>query len=168
MIRHYVVQTQAQKERLAVQELRNQGFKTFFPIIQQPPKVRRGVYEGGRFAPLFPKYLFVSLDLETEGSWRSINGTRGVVRLMCMDERPSPVPVLAMARLLAAGETLMHDTAALPFNINDPVEFIGGAFAGQRGIVQLCTAERVTLLLDLLGRQSTVRVAAGSLRYAGS
>ena len=167
MIRHYVVQCQPQREPLAVQELRNQGFTTFFPVIQGAPKVRRGVYEAGRLSPLFPKYLFVPLDLEAEDRWSAINGTRGVVRLMSMNGKPSPMPIAAMTRLLAAGETLVHDTAILPFNINDSVEFLSGAFAGQKGIVQLCTRDRVTLLLDLLGRQTTVKVAPTAVRYVG-
>ena len=166
-VRHYVVQTQAQKEPLAVKELRNQGFQTFFPVIQKPLVARHGRLISPPPAALFPKYLFVCLDLEADSRWRSINGTRGVVRLMCMDAQPSPVPVKAMERLLAAGEVLVPDTAALPFNLGDPVEFANGPMQGHRGLVQLCTADRVTVLLSLLGRRVPVSVAPAALTYSG-
>lgn len=165
MDRYYVVQAQPQKERLAVQELQNQRFLTFFPVIQRAPKVVRGKLDDGRQSPMFPKYLFVQFDLETCDNWRSINGTRGVTRLMCMDEWPSAVPVFVMNRLIAAGEVVLEETATLPFNLGDNVEFTAGAFAGKRGLVQACDAERVEVLLSLLGTQVPVRVTPGSLTY---
>ena len=42
-------------------------------------------------APLFPRYLFVRLDMEHD-RWRAINGTIGVSRLITADDRPMPVP----------------------------------------------------------------------------
>ena len=71
-----------------------------------------------------------------------------------------------MERLLAAGELLHEDSAALPFNVNDPVEFIEGPMLGVRGIVQLCEGDRVTLLLDLLGGKVVTRTAPRALRYS--
>lgn len=166
--RYYVVQAQPQRERLAVHELHNQGFQTFFPLIARAPRARRGVYEIPPPLPLFPRYLFVLLDLQQD-PWRSINGTRGVTRLMCMDdERPSPVPIPAMDRILAAGELLHPESAALPFNTNDTVEFTEGPMQGLRAVVQLCEADRVTLLLDMLGGKRTVRCEPRSLRYVST
>ena len=164
--RHYVVQTQPMKERLAVQELGNQGFETFYPQLVRAPRVRRGKFEVPLPVPLFPKYLFVRLDLGEPG-WQSINGTRGVVRLMCMDDRPSPVPQAVMDRMVAAGEVIHESLAGLPFAPGESVEFTEGPMIGLRGIVKLCAADRVTLLLDLLGSVREVRCAPRSLRYAG-
>ena len=163
--RHYVVQAQPQREPLAVKELQNQGFETFYPVIQRRPVVRHLKLVTPAPVPLFPKYLFVRLDLATD-PWRSINGTRGVTRLMCMDELPSPVPEGAMERLMSAGEVILEDAAGLPFNVNDPVEFISGPMTGLRGLVQLCAADRVTLLLDLLGSKTVVHCAPAALKYS--
>lgn len=168
MERYYVVQTRPQKEQTAAFELQNQGFSTFFPVIKRAPRVKRGQLVVPPLQPLFPKYLFVQLDLDLD-PWRSINGTRGVVRVMCMDEyRPSPVPVLAMTRLLEAGELIEEDMAALPFNLGDTVEFVEGPMKGRQGLVGSCAADRVTLLLDLLGRQTTVYCEPKSLKYIGN
>jgi len=163
--RYYVVQAQPQREQLAVKELRQQGFRTFLPVLRHPEKVRHGKILAPRLEPLFPKYLFVQLDLSTE-RWRSINGTRGVTRVMCMDEhRPSPVPREAMLRLLAAGEMIDVMAAGLPFNPGDTVEFEAGSFKGKQALVTLCAADRVTLLLDLLGGRVTVHCDPSILRF---
>lgn len=165
MDRFYVVQTQPQRERLAVNELRNQNFQTFFPVIRHLPRISRGRLGDSRISPLFPKYVFVSLDLELD-QWRSINGTRGVTRLICMDEdRPSAVSPFVMERLLAAGEIIEEREAGLPFNINDLVEFIEGPMKGIQGIVSLCVADRVSLLMDMLGGLVPVHTTPNLLRY---
>lgn len=165
MDRYYVVQTQPQRERLAVAELKNQDFHTFFPILAKAPRVRRGKFEIPPSSPLFPKYLFVKLDLDHD-PWRSINGTRGVVRLMSMDEeRPSPVPSAAMDRLLIAGEIIQEATAALPFNVHDPVEFVDGPMKGLKALVRLCERDRVSVLLNMLGGSTVVRCAPKDLKY---
>jgi transcriptional antiterminator RfaH len=165
MLRYYVVQTQPQKERTAVFELQNQGFSTFYPVIEHVPRFRRGRLEVPRRSALFPKYLFVSLNLETD-PWRSVNGTRGVVRLMCMDdERPSAVPEEAMARLLAAGEVIQERAAGLPFNLGDNVEFVSGPMAGRQALVEACAVDRVQVLLELLGGKVSVKCEPKALRY---
>lgn len=165
MDRFYVVQTQPQRERLAVNELRNQDFKIFYPVIRHLPRISRGRLVDSRLSPLFPKYVFVSLDLELD-QWRSINGTRGVTRLICMDEdRPSPIANAVMARLLAAGELIEEREAGLPFNINDLVEFTDGPMKGIQGIVSLCAADRVSLLMDMLGGKVRVHTVPNLLKY---
>lgn len=162
---YFVVQTQPQRERLAAQELHNQGFVTFFPVIQHLPVLRKGKLQASRQSALFPKYLFVQLDLAHD-QWRSINGTRGVIRLMCMDdEHPSRVPDPVMSRLLAAGEVIEELRAGLPFNPGDQVEFTDGSFKGVQGLVQQCSSSRVTLLLSLLGGQVTTHCEPRALRY---
>lgn len=167
MDRYYVVQTRPQKELTAAYELKNQGFRTFFPMIKHPVIPRKGSILTSRLAPLFPKYLFVQLDLQLD-PWRSINGTRGVVRVMCMDEyRPSPVPIAAMTRLLEAGEMIDATTAALPFNLGDTAEFVEGPMKGRQGLVSASSEQRVTLLLDLLGRPTPVSCSPVDLRYVG-
>lgn len=168
MDRFYVVQTQPQRERLAVNELRNQNFQTFYPVIRHLPRISRGRLGDSRISPLFPKYVFVSLDLDLD-QWRSINGTRGVTRLICMDEdRPSPVSQFVMERLLAAGEIIEEREAGLPFNINDLVEFTNGPMKGIQGIVSLCAADRVSLLMDMLGGSVPVHTTPNLLKYVKS
>lgn len=134
-------------------------------MIEHLPVFRRGKLVAARKSALFPKYLFVSLDLKLD-PWRSVNGTRGVVRLMCMDdETPSPVPGAVMSRLLEAGEIIQERAAGLPFNLGDSVEFVAGPMAGRQALVQMCAMDRVCVLLDLLGGRVKVECEPRALKY---
>jgi len=60
-------------------------------------------YQAGRtetiWAPLFPGYLFIILDL-TRDRWRSVNGTYGVDRLLTRASATEPVPHGPVEQLL--------------------------------------------------------------------
>ena len=66
--RWYVVQSQPNAERKAVMHLERQGFTTYLPRYLKRRRHARRVEIVG--APLFPRYLFVGIDL-TMQRWRS-------------------------------------------------------------------------------------------------
>ena len=77
--RWYVVRTQPHREARAYYQLQNQNYQVFLPRF---PKSRRHARKFDTvLAPLFPRYLFVGLDL-TRHPWRSVNGTYGVEHLL--------------------------------------------------------------------------------------
>src|SRR5262249_1580125 len=87
--RWYVVQTQPHAESKAVEHLARQGFGAYLPrYLKRRRHARKGEMIG---APLFPRYLFVAVDLETQ-RWRAIHSTSGVARLVCNGDEPAPVP----------------------------------------------------------------------------
>jgi transcriptional antiterminator RfaH len=148
----YAVNTQPYQEARADENLRRQGFQAWLPRFRRVRKHARRIDHV--LAPLFPGYLFVRLDAETE-RWRSINGTYGVIRLLCNGDVPLAVPdglveeimqrrdesglVVLPPRLLAVGET---------------VKVAFGGFAELEGLVQeMPRRDRVILLLNLLGRK---------------
>jgi transcriptional antiterminator RfaH len=89
MMRWYVVHTRAQAEASALWHLTNQGFLCFLPRV---PQFRSHARQTRLMrVPLFPRYLFVRLDL-SETRWRAINGTRGVVSPLANGPHPLPVP----------------------------------------------------------------------------
>ena len=54
--------------------------------------------------PIFPRYLFVVLDLDRD-RWRSVNGTFGVARLVMMaGDRPQPAPHGVVEALVALAD----------------------------------------------------------------
>src|SRR6185437_14881751 len=87
--RWYVVHTQPAAEDRAVINLERQGYKVFCPRLRKT--VRHARKQTIKLASFFPGYLFVCLDI-TRDRWRSIGGTRGVVRLITFGEVPQPVP----------------------------------------------------------------------------
>ena len=86
--RWYVAMTAPRKERIAEINLANQGFRAFLP--RQLATRRHADKFRTALAPVFPRYLFVIVDLE-RARWRSVNGTIGVQRLIADAERPIAV-----------------------------------------------------------------------------
>lgn len=152
--RWYVVHTQPHAEARAVLHLQRQDYSVFCPWTHKTIRHARKVSRG--LAPLFPGYLFLSLDLSRD-SWRRVNGTRGVVRLITQGDRPLPVPEGTVEALQARmdREGAMDWSCAL--KVGQAVKVCGGAFADFVGTLEgLDAAGRVRVLLDLLGRSVPV------------
>lgn len=153
--RWYAVRTLPQRERLAVQQLTNQGYRVFLPMHLKTRRHARKVETIS--APLFPRYLFTILD-RTKDRWRSINGTVGVERLLMNAGEPHAVPDgLVESFVLASGE---DGTVRFDFGLKEgqSVKVVAGPFADLIGrLERLNGNDRVSVLLELLG--GTVRVA---------
>jgi transcriptional antiterminator RfaH len=152
--RFYVVRTLAQRERHAVQQLANQNYRTFLPLLLKNRRHARKVETIS--APLFPRYLFVILD-RNHDRWRSINGTLGVERLLMCGGEPHPVPPGLVENLIRAADedSIIHfDYALRP---GQTVKVAAGPFADLIGrLERLDDRGRVSVLLELLG--GSVRV----------
>lgn len=166
MTRWYVAYTQPQAEAKAAQHLRNQGFPVFLPFHRRLRRHARRTEAVLR--PLFPRYLFVALDLERQ-RWRSVGGTRGVIHLVCQGERPAPVPAGVVEALQARADP----SGAIPLDAlavlepGRPLRITAGVFAGHTGRYESMTEdERVVLLLDLLGRRLEIAVPAMCVQAA--
>lgn len=153
----YVVQTQPNAERKALAHLSRQGFTAYLPRYR---KTRRHARRTEIIAaPLFPRYMFVSIDMASQ-RWRSLRSTIGVSCLVCNGETPAAVPPGIVAALrLREGEDGLIDIGRGPqFARGDKIRVRDGAFGDCLGIFESATdSERVLILLDLLGRK--VRVA---------
>lgn len=166
MKRWYAVNTQAKQEHRAETNLRRQDFQVYCPRVEKRRRHARRV-ETVRM-PFFPSYLFARLDLEVE-RWRSVNGTYGVRCLLAFGELPAPVPdgfVEALIAREAEGESL---APALPdLQPGDALVLEDGAFKDMVGrFERLADHERVTLLLDLMGRAVRVTAPLVAVRRAG-
>jgi len=160
----YVVFTHPNGEETAALHLRRQGFATYLP---RRWAMRRHARRQERVArPLFPRYLFVSLDI-TMQRWRSVHSTVGVTRLVCRGDTPVPVPKGVVERLIEAQDEAGCVRLAASFKPGDRVRILCGAFADLVGLYEEMTdAQRVTLLLNLLGRQVRAVVAPDNLEAA--
>lgn len=167
MRRWYVVYTRTGMERMARGHLENQGYTVYLP---QRLKERRHARRIDSIkTPLFPRYLFVELDLSTE-RWHAINGTYGVNYLVTMGDRPSPVPqgIVETIRARENAEGLVDVVEASPYTKGEVVEITRGALADQTGIFKCDDdKQRVTLLLSLLGREMEVCLPANAVRAYG-
>lgn len=152
MKRWYVVHTKQNGERTAEANLVRQGFRSYCPQISAiPAKVQR--------VPLFPRYMFVELDLDAD-PWRSVNGTIGVVGLVQFGPKPSPVPPGVVEDIMRReGEdgliVLPHPYPRL--QAGDEIVLSNGPLDRQLGIIHRLTGpRRAEILLQLMGREVKV------------
>ena len=168
MKRWYVVQTRPRAEEWALRHLGNQGFDCFLPRLRRLRTHARRT--RALLEPLFPRYLFTCFDLDA-AAWRSIDGTRGVVRLLADGPRPTPVPPGVVEGLIAGtdDEGMTSLTALGVFRKGRRVEVEGGAFRGRSGEFEaaLCDGRaRVTVLLKLLGAPASLELASYAIQTA--
>ena len=161
--RWYVVHTQPNGEVRADLNLRRQGFATYLPRYarQRSHARRREVVKR----PLFPRYLFVGLDLARD-RWRAIHSTFGVNRLVLAGEEPLPLPesVIDEIRAREDGEGLV--ALGLPAGVGpgSRIRLVDGIFADARGVLErIADDRRVAILLELLGREVRVFVSPASV-----
>ena len=160
--RWYVVQTRPRAEGKAVANLARQGFATYLPRYLKKRRHARRVETV--LVPLFPRYLFVAVDMATQ-RWRSISSTFGVTQLVCNGDDPAPI-----------ADDIIDDFAAVKTNmewfvfprglaLRPATGFVSldGAFADCIGLFEgMKETERVSVLLDLLGRKVRVLLDADS------
>ncbi len=148
----YAVHSRPKQEIRALENLQNQGFETWLPMLTVE-KLRRG-----RLAevtePMFSRYLFIRLDTE-QTNWAPIRSTLGVSRLVSFGNRPAPIaddliqtlrqmPDRALERLLQAGQA---------------VRMIDGPLKGLEAVYQQADGElRAMVLVDLMSKQHSVLV----------
>lgn len=161
----YVVQSQAVAEDKAHANLTFQGFETFFPRFRKRRRHARKV--DIVLAPLYPRYLFVRLDLDGE-PWRRVNGTFGVVGLVGFGERPCalPEPIVDAIRERCDGAGVI-DLDEPEFKPGQALHITGGPLANLIGLFEKTVGTReVVLLVQLLGRAMRVSVPFAAVRTA--
>ena len=162
----YVVQTQPNAESKAVAHLERQGFATYLPRYLKRRRHARRVDIVS--APLFPRYLFVKVDLAVQ-RWRSIYSTVGVSQLVCTGDVAALVSdheiVMLKEREDAVG-FIQLDYQPL-FRMGDKIRVRDGIFSDCLGLYDgMPDCDRVAVLLDLLGRK--VRVLLGAEAVAAA
>ena len=162
-MRWYVAHTQSRAEMKAAQHLRNQAFTVYMPrYVKRRSHARRIEFVA---APLFPRYIFVSMDLH-DAPWRCIRSTVGVCDLVCHGDQPALVPEEVIEALRQRENK--DGMVALParnFVKGDRVHIVDGALCGLSGIFECATdEERVVILMDLLGRPVRVRLSPETIQ----
>ena len=162
----YVVHTQPNLESRADSNLRRQDFETYLPVYQRSRRHARRTEIVTR--PLFPRYLFVSMDPALD-RWRSIQSTFGVSALVLAGDTPLALPqgVVEEIRARESGDGFV--TLGLPAGVGpgSAVRLIDGIFADTQGVLErIADQHRVSVLLKLLGRDVRVFVPAASVGVA--
>jgi transcriptional antiterminator RfaH len=151
--RWYVVQTHGHAETKALTHLARQGFAAYLPRYLKRRRHARRIETVA--APLFPRYLFVTVDMMCQ-RWRSIHSTIGVSRLVCNGDEPVPVAdnVIETLRAREDGQGFVMLRQRPRFALGEKVRVLDGVFADCLGLFDgMKDSDRVAVLLDLLGRK---------------
>jgi len=163
----FVVYTQPCKESVAQKHLSEQGFDAYLPKFKKIRRHARKVEEV--LAPLFPRYLFVGIDLAVD-PWRSVQGTRGVSYLLLADNnRPAVVPsrIIQGLKDQEMGDGAVPINSMALFSKGEKVRVLDGAFKDYIAIFEkMDDKQRVQLLLSCLGREVTVYVPSYAVEAA--
>lgn len=162
----YAVHTHQRAEERALVHLKHQGFTGYLPrYLAQRSHARRRDWVR---RPLFPGYLFLSLDLQRD-RWRSVDSTVGVRGLVSAGDGPLAVPVGVVEEIRAREDQtgMVVLGADHTFHRDQPVRIVDGPFAEMEGLFQRYSGEeRVLILLDLLSRPVKVEVSRRSVTSA--
>ncbi|MBF0249345.1 MAG: transcriptional activator RfaH [Alphaproteobacteria bacterium] len=159
----FVVRTKTGMEERAVWHLNNQGFETYLPRYRK--QVRHARKTQTVLRPLFPGYVFVTMDLKAQ-RWRSVNGTVGVIHLVQFGSEPRALPD-GIVDAIQARENGGAVNLAPDLKVGDRVRVREGAFADHTALLaEVSDERRVILLLNLMGREVRVSAAMETLAKA--
>ncbi len=149
-----VAYTQPLKELVAKKNLLDMGYEVYAPRFKKMRRHARKVDEI--LAPLFPRYIFVGMDMKS-AQWRSINGARGVSHLlMSNDLKPAQVPCRVIDELMGqeVSSEVVLMASLVAFTKGNKVRICEGAFKDQEARFDaLDDKSRVHLLLSFMGRE---------------
>ncbi len=158
----YCVRTKPKHEHIAAANMRKKlGLEVFLPRLRAERVTQRGIVRI--VEPLFPCYVFVHCALDE--TLNEIRYTTGVSSLVHFGNRIPAVRDSVIEELrecFEAEELVMADDCLSP---GANVVLADGAFAGMRALVlrALPARQRVQVLLDILGRATSVEVDRGSI-----
>ena len=160
-----LVYAKPRQENLAQENLERQGFETYLPRVYQSR--RRNGRHIKTIEAFFPRYLFIHLDTETD-NWAPIRSTFGVSKMIRFDGIPAVVPdELIQAMQNNDDDDGIQNLIQKDLKRGDKVTIIDGPLAGYQGIYQQQnSAERVAVLVDLVGKNTLLNISVHDLQIA--
>ena len=161
----YLVYAKPRQETIAQMNLERQGYSAYLPLVRQPRRHKGRMISV--VAPMFPRYLFIQLDQHTD-NWGPIRSTFGVVSIVRFGQAAATVPDDLIELLRSRDDD--SGIQVLPieqYRHGAKVRITEGGFAGYEGIfVAHSGRDRVTVLLQVLGRHTRARVDLGTIEPA--
>jgi len=153
----FCLRSQPKHEHIAAAHLRqNTMVEVFLPRIRFKRATRQGTVWATE--ALFPGYLFARFDWQS--SLRLVQYSRGVRGVVHFGERWPAIPEEIIRELQQAIGTDELRTIPENFTPGDEVEITEGAMRGLRAVVArvLPGRERIAVLMEFLGRQTTIEL----------
>ncbi len=155
----YLVYTKPKGESVAAENLARQEYKTYLPLFK---KTRiKNAQAKTVIEPLFPRYVFIELSTETD-NWSPIRSTLGVSKIVNFGFTPAKVPE-SLISLLKENENSegLYEFIEKKLVKGQSVEILSGPMMGYSGVFnQYSTKNRVSILLNLLGKETSVLLSS--------
>jgi transcriptional antiterminator RfaH len=150
----YLIKTKSRQEHVALENLENQGYSTYCPIVTI----------NNKHIVLFPGYLFIYLDKEEE-NWSPIRSTKGVLNFVRFGLNFAQVPDSVIKFLKANELTNKEKFSNLKsFKLGDKIQITDGVFKNCVAIFKSSRPqERVLLLMQILGQQQSITIKKESV-----
>ncbi len=187
----YVVQTKPRQEQIATEQLQNQDFEVYLPMCKvyrrskrksaqhvdvaaiarqktelSPKQIQLLSQEQAitNIEPMFPRYLFLRPTRATQ-SIAVIRSTVGVSKLVTFGTQPALLSNPAVELIHQAEEQSIKANLdeVVPFKPGMQVQLQDPAFANITALVQSVSKDRVTILLEILGRPQSLQVDFASV-----
>ena len=151
--RWFLAHTLPKSECKAEMHLQAQGFRTYLPQINKTIRHARQFRDVR--APLFPRYIFLILDLSRD-RWLSVRSTIGVAALFTSEDRPVPVPAGVVEGIIARSD---GNVITAELTKGQSVRIVSGPFANLVGTLErLDAAGRTRVLLEIMGTAVPVAI----------
>jgi transcriptional antiterminator RfaH len=156
----YVVYSKPHKESSAKFHISAKGLEVFFPQLSLPRNTKR----LNPVIPLFPNYLFVRLNIESE-EYGYVAWSPGVNRIVGFNGFPTPIDDEVLSFLQSRSDSEGIIPAESNLRRGQEVRITEGPFGGLSGIIREPpnAKGRVKVLLTLLNREADVELPVHSV-----
>ena len=152
----WVAKTKTHQEFTAEKNLIRQGFTPFCPIFKK--EIKSGNQFQIKPQALFRGYLFIHADDFAQKNIHLIRSTRGLNKLLKIDESILFVPA-EIIDTLKSNQTEYTNTTHVYFTPGSSVKIIGGIYNGIEAIYQMDNGgERAIVLLTLIQNQTKLNL----------
>ena len=150
-----LVVSQANKERLATQNISNQGYEYYLPLFREKIVKQNNTIDVTKV--LFPRYIFVKVRQQ----WASLTGTYGVSGLVMEGTSPKVIPERVIEKIRSREDKDGFITIEEKDKLSqgDSVKLAEGPLKDSIGIYQgMSNDERAVVLFKILGSEREFKV----------
>ena len=161
----FLIYTKPRQEERAKENLENQGFETFLPMIAFEKIKQPKLYS---LKPMFPRYLFTQFNAE-KNNWAHVKSTRGVSHVITFGDKLTEVPNSVIDYLKSKvddNDVLKLQTTRKTFQKGDELVIKQGVFQGKDAtFLSMSGKERVRVLLSLMNRITIADISEQNLEH---
>jgi transcriptional antiterminator RfaH len=163
----YVAYTDARQEDTARLNLERQGFDAYLPLYKTRKRVPRkdgSVIRTEVFEPMFPRYMFFRPANERQ-SISPAHSTRGVSSIVRFGVQFALIQsaVIDAIRQQESLRNALDLSMASTLRPGTRVRVTAQAFEGLEGLIHAVSAQRIVVLMEILGRQARLKVSPDAI-----